>query len=112
MDRYLYVTVDTNDANYVSTINEIYDWELEVLRPLIEAIKNFKPYDSEGWVHYHNWPTKEARRGDLGEKSPEEIYENVSIRAINLMEEFLPYCEIGSHSITEIKVVNVLEDFI
>lgn len=78
----LLVTVDTNDADYVNEVVEVDEKDLERFLPLIEKIKNFKPYsiehegkwDNWSWNFHNNFPTGECLRGDLGEKHPKELY--------------------------------------
>ena len=69
------IRVDTNDGNYVEVTNIITEAQLKILRPVFEAIKNFKPYKVHGGEHNHNFPSGECLREDLGEKTPEEIYD-------------------------------------
>lgn len=74
------IVADTNDADYVTEITEISDKTLEKIKPLIEAIKNFEPYNGKSesgldWAHSHNYPCGEyAPREDLGELTPQEIF--------------------------------------
>lgn len=105
------IRVDTNDADYDTSITGITEEELESIRPIIEAIKNFKPYKTkiDGYerTHHHNWPYGEMRREDLGEKEPEDIYSNLDFGtdAMYLFEDLLP-CggEYGFHTIDAIIV--------
>ncbi|MHC1598880.1 MAG: hypothetical protein ACXQT0_04800 [Candidatus Methanofastidiosia archaeon] len=54
------IKVDTNDADYDVSTTEITEEDLDSIRPIIEAIKNFKPYKSKtrgmNQTHHHNWP--------------------------------------------------------
>ena len=75
------VTVDTNDADYVSEVVEVDEKDLERFLPLIEKIKNFKPYTVEhigrfstSWSFSNNFPIGDCLRDDLGEKHPKELY--------------------------------------
>ena len=72
--KYVYVVVDTNDADYVGKIVKVSEETLEHFKPLIEKIKNFQPYNNGGWRHNHNFPFGECLREDLGEKHPMEMY--------------------------------------
>ena len=62
------ITVDENDADYHTSVSRISQEDLDKILPLIEAIKNS---DNN---HGHNFPVGECFRKDLGEKSPEECY--------------------------------------
>jgi len=44
MKKYIVIKADTNDGDYVSEKSEITDYQIEQIKPLIEAIKNFQPY--------------------------------------------------------------------
>jgi len=105
------VTVDTNDADYNTEITEITEEDLEKIKPLIEAIKNFKPYETQSgpsdnitWRHTHNYPHGEyVPRRDLGEKSTRELYD-FSEEIFQIFEDLCPYGEYGFHSIESITV--------
>ncbi len=47
VDLMLVVRGDHNDADFISKITPITENDLEKLKPLIEAIKNFDPYQSQ-----------------------------------------------------------------
>jgi len=104
------IRVDTNDADYDTKISSITKEELESIRPIIAAIKNFKPYKvnvkSIDWTHDHNWAYGELLREDLGEKKPEEIYSDLDFEtdAMYLFKDLLPGgSEYGFHSIKNIE---------
>ena len=105
------VKCDTNDADYIYKISPIDSETLDKLRPLFEAIKNFKPYNNpynnEGSTcnHYNNWPTGECAQTDFGEKSIKEIYSNIDPDLIDIFDkEFCPYRDNGFHTIESIYV--------
>ena len=59
--RTFYVEVDTNDADYVGKLVEVENDVVEKWMPLIEKIKNFKPYTGTAasgsiWNHTSNFP--------------------------------------------------------
>ena len=113
--KFLFVEADTNDADYISSLTEISQENLEKIMPLIKAIKNFKPYKGKSdsgtkWEHDNNWPHGTySPREDLGEKCVEEIYQGVvDADTIQLFqEEYVPYGEHGVHTIKSIKVYEV-----
>ena len=39
----LIITIDTNDADYITRVVKVDEEDLERFLPLIEKIKNFKP---------------------------------------------------------------------
>ena len=120
----LIIEADTNDADYVSTINEITKDDLEKLYPVFDAIKNFKPYNGKSVdkdcqfdherTHNHNWPYGDEEyipRIDLGEKTVEEIYADVlTPDQIELFTDLCPFGEYGIHTITSIKVLEYIQE--
>lgn len=97
------IMVDTNDGDYEYAINTISEEDLDRLRPLINAIKEFKPYRNENWTHTHNWAIGDCCRDDLGEKEPAEIYDFPE-EIMELFENFLPSPQYGFHTIERIEV--------
>ena len=65
---------------YVGNVVKVSDKTFKKFLPLIEKIKNFKPYDavSKGgfeYTHDANFPVDDCCRYDLGEKDPCELYD-------------------------------------
>lgn len=116
MQKYIEIVADTNDADYVSSRSMITDKEIEQIMPVIEAIRNFKPYkvDKVGydkkstWEHRHNWPNSDYIRADLGEKTTEELYGHLS--GFQHFEELVPYGENGIHTIASITILTVVKE--
>jgi hypothetical protein len=107
------IMADTNDGDYVTQISKISEFHLEKLKPLIKAIKNFKPYTTpipqgdEGreWEHCHNYTTGDATREDLGEKSGYDYYlPTFGENLMQMWEELLPCDERGIHTIVCVEV--------
>lgn len=123
--KYLYVKVDTNDADYLTELTKISEEDLARFMPLIQAIKNFKPYQTKYTstacrtpeertiIHENNWPCSEdLPRKDLGEQSPEDIYSEEVYGSIDpetikwFGDDYVPF---GSHTIEEISVLEITE---
>ena len=111
-----FIKVDTNDADYVSEMTEITQKELEEIRPVIEAIKSFKPYQgkrmSSGnyWTHENNFPDGECCREDLGEKTTDQLYVETGLvteKQLDAFRDFLPEIEFGIHTIASITLYHV-----
>lgn len=106
------ITVDTNDADYLTKVSEISEEDLETIKPLIEAIKNFKPYTGKttgsypgrDWSHSHNYHIGEYVREDLGEKQVTEIYSQFSEKVHELFQDFCPYGQDGFHTVESVLV--------
>ncbi|PCI45910.1 MAG: hypothetical protein COB41_00540 [Proteobacteria bacterium] len=101
------IIADTNDADYVTSINEICESDLLKIRPLIEQVSNFKTYKSNecGYEmeHNHNWSIGDSYRGDLGEKSPRELYKATE-EVFQILEELIPCGEYGIHTLESIEI--------
>lgn len=112
----LLITVDTNDADYVKEIVSIDEETLEHYKPLIEKIRNFKPYTGfskiggSEWRFHHNFPVGEVLRKDLGEKHPMEIYDISEEEYENFVDTFhLRGGEWGFHTIKSIQEITLGE---
>lgn len=104
------ITVDTNDADYQTQVSTISEDDLKKIKPLIKAIKAFKPYTtvvhgSNGYrrTHNNNYSYGECCREDLGEipshqfyKFPEEVFE--------IFENCCPMNEFGFHTVKSVTV--------
>ena len=106
--RTFYVEIDTNDADYIGKLVHISDEKVEKWMPLIEKIKNFKPYTGTSnwdtqWNHSSNFPVGECCRYDLGEKDPMELYDITEDELVKFIETFELYGgEYGFHTISKI----------
>lgn len=104
------IKVDANDADYQELTSKITREELNKIRPLIKKIKKFKPYKGISkeykleYTHHHNYPTGEVCRPDLGEKSVQELYPDITEDVFEIFNEYCPYCEHGFHTIKSIEV--------
>ena len=111
--RTFYVVVDTNDADYVGKMVSVSDENIEKWMPLIEKIKNFKPYtgttdSGREWKHSSNFPIGECCREDLGEKDPCELYDITEDELDEFIEVFELYGgEYGFHTIVSISEVEI-----
>lgn len=108
--KYLLVIVDTNDADFETSFAPIDECTLLQITPLIEVIKEFKPYDGVSlgtrafFRHEHNFPYGEYHpREDLGEKFPQDIYPGMD----DEIEVFLEFCPSDFHSIVHVAVIEV-----
>jgi hypothetical protein len=97
---YIVIEADTNDADYITEINEISAEELELIKPVVKAIKKHKGD--------YNWPNFEGRRGN--EKSPEEIYVEsglVTEEQFDTFSQYVPHGEYGVHTIESVTLFEV-----
>ncbi len=93
---YLEVTADTIDGDYISERSEISLENLEVFKPLIQLIKKKKG---------HNWATSEYENV---KNSPENMYKGKI--DINIIDDFMDYVPYGVHTITDIVLLEVIEE--
>ena len=95
--KYILIEADTNDADYISNVNPISDEDIEILRPIIEVIKNCK--------QRHNWTTSECNND-----SPNKLYKDLlTVDQIDIFSEYAPYGEYGIHTIESIEIIQKLE---
>lgn len=112
MKKYILIEADTNDGDYIMEKNEITDETLELIMPVIQAIKDFKPYigtrlDYKS-LHGNNFPTNDCCREDLGEKSAKELYGH--LEGYDYFREMCPSSEYGIHTISDVTVLVVTEE--
>ena len=78
MKKKIIIIADCNDGDYITSIQDITEKELNIIQPIIDAIKAFKPYtgksETSEWTHGNNYPSGNCYREDLGEKSAEDLY--------------------------------------
>lgn len=107
--KYIVIKADMNDADYVTKMSIISDMQIEKIKPLVEAIKNFKP-SSE---HDYNWPTGEISYKD---DNIEVIYGNkIDSDLIHSFNEFVPEGDPnypGIHTIESIKIMELIEELL
>lgn len=110
----LTITVDTNDADYITEVTDITESQYLIVKEVCGKIKQFKPYigtKPDYWksLHHNNFPEGECCRKDLGEKSPKDIY-NISGEEYETFRELCPYDEYGFHTIESVKVSDIPSD--
>jgi len=108
MNYLMVISADTNDADWVESSHQISEVELEKFLPLIEAIKNFKPYKGGNYTHKHNFPCGgDQPRDDMGEKNVNEIYKDIDPDIIEEFCEMIPLGEYGVHTIGSITLYEI-----
>lgn len=95
MKKILIIEADTNDADYVTSEHTITDKDIETLKPIVKVIKGCKTH--------HNWSTTGYDDG------PEVIYKGkLTDEQMEWMNDLVPNEEYGIHTITSIKVFEVV----
>lgn len=94
------VTVDVNDADYVSRVEKINDKQLDRIKPLIAAIKKFSDTNST----YFNWP----ENPNAANTTPRDMY-NFPEEIIQEFECFIPYSEYGIVRVKSVTITPFIE---
>ena len=118
MHKYIVIKADVNDGDYITEKTRITDENLVNIMPVIEAIKNFKPYIGysekfcDKWTHSHNFPYGDSVREDLGQKSALDYYieQGIPEEQVALFIEFIPTGEYGIHTIQSIEILEVINE--
>jgi len=106
MKKYIIIEADVNDGDYIHSRNIITDDELELIKPVIQAIKDYN--DDETIKHQKwNWYTIDNR-----EPNPMELYKGkFSEEAYDFFNSILPYMDNESiHTIESIDILIVAEE--
>lgn len=99
MEKYIIIEADTNDGDYVTKVSEITDEQIELIKPVIEAIlKNDKLYETEQLIDEHN---------------AEELYGH--LEGFETFAKFVPHGDpnyLGVHTIESVMIVSKIEKLI
>lgn len=113
--KFAIISVDVNDGDIESAINEVTEEQALVLARVANALKEFKPYETQAegmtWKHEHNFPTGNMCRTHLGELTPEDYYletNKISPEDFATFLNLTPYTEFGFHTVTEIRILAVI----
>lgn len=102
MKKYIIIMADTNDADYVSEKTEITDGDIELIKPIIEAIKKH-PEDKNGWGAHHNYETGEVVR----KASAQKLYGHLD--NFDLFDGLVPSGDPNYPGVHTIKSIQILE---
>lgn len=92
--RYIIITADTNDGDYITEKSLITDTQIELIKPIIEQINN-----NNG----------QYGKGEVGEDfDAEENYGTLD--NFQLFDYFVPYGEYGVHTIESIEILEVVKE--
>jgi len=96
--KYVEITVDTNDGDYVTERYSLLDGELEKYRKIASALK----------IKHGRWP-----KGQMAGKNdnPSLIYNGLlTNEEIEWFNESTQYPEYGFHSIESIKILTIVDE--
>jgi hypothetical protein len=106
MKKYISITADTNDGDYVTEITEITDEQIKLIKPVIEAIKN-APKDKHGWGN--NYETGEM----INKSDAKKLYGH--LEGFDTFDSFVPSGDDnypGVHTIEKIKIFQLLDELL
>ena len=94
----LFVTADTNDADYITGSFQITQEEYDSFVPLFKAIDKIggKLYGENNFVRNHNWFSHEYQ-----DTTAAELYGDLAELATKF-DDYVPYGECGVHTIISI----------
>lgn len=109
MKKYITISADYNDGDYISENIPITDEQIELIKPVIAQLKMRRDKLNEdrdlNWNEWrHNWETCERPR--LGD--PSKMYVVTGLltqKQVDLFNKFVPYGEYGVHTIDSIEIV-------
>lgn len=108
MKKYITIKGDTNDADYITSQNEITDEEIELIRPVVQAIND---YDNNKTIKYQKWNWWTIYE-DADRPAPQQLYVDTgkcSQEALDYFSDLCPHGEDGIHSIDSVEIITVLE---
>ena len=94
--KLLIIKADHNDGDYLHSINEVSDADIQEILPVIEAIKEFGKS--------HNYNTSEYR-----DDEPTASDEYGHLEGFDLFDDYVPHGEYGIHTIKSIDILTVVE---
>ncbi len=86
----IFIKADYNDADYVSSTHKMSEEEIDLIKPLVAAIK----------ANGGDWPAHEYASGDNDIRVK---YKEFSEEAIDLFNDICPCGEYGIHSIESVE---------
>jgi hypothetical protein len=110
MKKFVIVTADTNDADYITEKTEITDDQIEnIIKPVIAQLevrrKKLNEDRHKNWNEWrHNWET--SQYGRIG--NPKEMYVNTGLltqEQVDAFQDYVPHGEYGVHTIEKIEIV-------
>lgn len=101
MGKYLKITADTNDADYITEETEISGWVEDNLSTILKVGREVLKYGREN-PYKHNWDNIDHSA------AYQDTYEGVLTQEeLFVFSEVCPYNEYGIHTITSIEVREV-----
>lgn len=105
MKKYILIEADTNDGDYVTKVSEITDEQIELIKPVIEAIKRKNASYDGG----HNYETEEL----VGKSDAKKLYGH--LEGFITFNGFVPEGDEnypGIHTIERIKIFQLLDNLL
>lgn len=99
MKKYIIITADTNDGDYVNRKEIISDENIELIKPICKILKKDSSWGAGELLEDDNDPNRYIEQGLLTKEQ------------IKLFERYIPYGEYGIHSIESVEILVVQEEF-
>lgn len=96
MNNYIYIQVNTNDADYIGEYSLIDEDELVEILPLVEKIKDFKYVPGSETYNFYYKDSNDIKTLAKQYDVKEELIENFIL--------FCPDSEYGFHTIEEVLI--------
>lgn len=100
MNYTIKIKVDTNDTDYMTEVSPITQGQLDIIRPLLDAIKR-KTAENRGYFHNYERDAKEMGRPEFDVKT---LYPGFSEDTFDALDTFCPYNEDGFHTIESVEI--------
>jgi hypothetical protein len=107
------IKCDVNDADYVHSVEPLYNNDIEIVKSIAAKIASFKPYSAQQdrYVarHHHNFPM--GPREDMGEKHLHELYDFTEEEK-DALDQYFPHGFDGMspHTLHSIQVIEIKEE--
>lgn len=105
MKKYVIITADHNDGDYVTEKSEITDEEIEQFKEIVKKINRIELHQG-GFAPCFEWKT-----GDQQEESLDQAHPELTGEEIDLIERFRPSNEYGIHTIEDIEIIEVINEY-
>lgn len=108
MKKYILIKADVNDGDYISSKNEITDEDIELIKPIIDAIKE---YDNDKSIKRQKWNWDINGYND---QDPNQRYVKsgkCSLESFDYFNDLLPFMDNQDiHTIESIEILVVSEE--
>lgn len=98
MKKYLIVTADTNDGDYVTDKSEITEEQILIIQNVCKVLKKDPSWGTMDMEDRRNSPERFVKSGKLTQEE------------VDTMHEFCPSGEYGIHTIESVEIIEVINE--